>query len=87
MDKKEVVKISFFVKLPGFKEEDIIYADLQNFLPLQIERKFRILIKRRCVSEVYDQKNFKVEIVSRNNLREEIKNLNLSRILLASFII
>ena len=73
LDKKEVAKISFFVKLPGFKEEDIIYADLQNFLPLQVEREFRTLLKRRCVSEVYDQKNFKVKIVSRNKLREEIK--------------
>lgn len=73
LNKKKVVKISFFVKLPGFKEKDIIYADPQNFLPLQVEREITTLVKRRCVSEVYDQKNFKVEIISKNSPKDEIK--------------
>ncbi|MFC1666962.1 DUF3108 domain-containing protein [Candidatus Omnitrophota bacterium] len=70
LNNKNVYHITFFTKIPTLKDTEELYAEKGTFLPLEVHRT----IKKKLgfgdrIREIYDQKNFRVDIKQRSKLR------------------
>ncbi len=69
---KKVYYVTFNTRIPSLKDNEDIYADTDTFLPVEVHRT----IKKKIgfddkIKEVYDQKNFRVDIFSKSKLRSK----------------
>ena len=69
---KKVYHVTFFTKIPSFKDIEDLYAAKDSFLPIEVHRH----IKKRFgfndrIREVYDQDNFRVDIKNKSKLRSK----------------
>ncbi|MFC1624011.1 DUF3108 domain-containing protein [Candidatus Omnitrophota bacterium] len=67
---KKVYHVTFFTKIPAFKDTEDLYAEKGTFVPIEVHRsiKKRIGFNDR-IEEKYDQENFRVDIKSKSKLR------------------
>ena len=70
LDDKKAYYITFNTNVLSLKDREEIYADPDTFLPIEVHRN----IKKKIgfddkIKEVYDQKNFRVDISSKSKLR------------------
>ncbi len=67
---KKVYHITFSTKAPSLKDTEEIYGDIETFLPIEVHRKIGKKIGfNDNVTELYDQKDFRVDIRSVSSLR------------------
>ncbi len=69
---KKVYHVTFSTSVPAFKDTEELYAEKDSFLPIEVRRK----IKKRIgfgdnIKEVYDQRNYRVDISQRSKLRSK----------------
>ncbi|MBM3251857.1 MAG: DUF3108 domain-containing protein [Candidatus Omnitrophica bacterium] len=62
LDEKEVYLIKFTTKTTSFNDTETIYAELDSFLPLKVERDIRMLGKKINITEEYNQEKKMVTI-------------------------
>jgi hypothetical protein len=69
---KNVYYVTFSTKVPSFKDEEELYADINTFLPVEVRRKIKKTVGfDDRITEQYDQSNFKVDIKNRSKLRKK----------------
>ncbi len=72
LNDKEVYHITFFTRITAVTDNEELYAEKDTFLPLEVHRtikRFGTFTTR--IKEIYDQKEFKVDIEKKSKLRRE----------------
>jgi len=72
LEDETVHRIAFETKVVRFHDRETIYYDAKTFLPLVVERKVSQFLKPEKIREVYDQENFKLTIIKKRFMTEEI---------------
>ncbi|MFH1479503.1 MAG: DUF3108 domain-containing protein [Candidatus Omnitrophota bacterium] len=67
---EKLYHVTFFTKAASFKDTEEIFGDMRTFLPKEVRR----MVKKKIgfndsIIETYDQKDFRVDITSKSNLR------------------
>jgi hypothetical protein len=90
LDGKDVHLIIFYTNTMNFKDKETIYADIDNFLPLRIERSINNWGKKIYIIEEYDQKNYTVTITRigrrHKKLKQIQKNAHIQNAILLTFL-
>jgi hypothetical protein len=67
---KDAYLIKFESRVGTFYDLEDIYAEIENFYPIYVERNIQNLGVQTDIKEIYDQKNYKVEITKTGPLKE-----------------
>ena len=75
---KKVYHITFFTRIPSFKDTEQLYADKDTFLPLEVHRTIKKTVGfSDRIYEKYDQESFRVDIKQKSMLRS--KNFSIEK--------
>jgi hypothetical protein len=70
---KDAVRVVFRTRLPRFSDTETIYADVNGFLPLRVERDVAMWPKHEQIVEEYDQQAFRLTITKRSGKPDVIE--------------
>lgn len=73
LDGRKVHQVIFYTDTANFKDREIMYADIDNFLPIRIERDVNNWGKKEQIIEEYDQENHSVKITWLGKKRDKAK--------------
>lgn len=90
LEGKKVHCVVFTTDTVNFKDTETMYADIDNFLPLKIQRDINNWGKKISIIEEYDQANNSIKITRLNNHENIVKEIKqddkIQNVILSTFL-